>query len=125
MTRKELEQLEHRQWSENTPLLDEIHLIVDRKKHDSGFRLLNVYGIAYNEDHSQKVYCKRLTNSSDVIDFKYEIKDLEALNKNWGFPPFSIDCLECNVIRYFARQGKYKFRVGKELSSFEITLVEV
>ena len=125
MTRKELEQLEHRKWEENVPLLDELYLIVDRKKHDSGYRLLKVYGIAFSDDYSQKVYCKELTNSSDVIDFRYEIKDLEKLNKNWGFPPFSIDCLECNVIRYFARQGEYKFRVGKELSSFEITLVEV
>lgn len=125
MTRKELEQLEHRQWSENTPLLDEIYLIVDRKKHESGFRLLNIYGIAYSDDYSQKVYCKRLTNSSDIIHIKYEIKDLAKLNNDWGFPPFSIDCLECNVIRYFAKHNKYKFRVGLELSDFDITLVEV
>lgn len=125
MTRKELEQLEHRKWDENTPLLDEIYVIVDRKKHDSGFRYLNIYGVAYDRKMQIKLYSKQLTNCSDVIQFRFNIKNVDKFNSQWGYPPISVDSLESNVIRYFVRNDRYKFKVGLALSDFDITVVEV
>lgn len=125
MTRNELEQLEHRKWDEKTPLLDEIYVIVDRKKHDSGYRYLNIYGVAYGDKFKVKIYCKQLSNSSDVIHLRFDIKNIELFNNKYGYSPISIDSLECNVTRYFVRDDRYKFKVGFALNDFDLTLVEI
>lgn len=123
MKRKELEQLENRAFVGDTPLLDEIYVVIDRKKHYSGYKLLNIYGIARDDnDYHNILYKKQLSACSDAIHFKFDIKTLNRLN--YGMI-FSMDSTECNVTRYFIHDHKYRFKVGLSLSDFDITIVEV
>ena len=113
MTRDELEKLESIRFDEEVPLLTEIYVVVDRKKHDSGYRILNIYGC--NQDHT---FAKKLSGCSDVIHFNFDVNTI-----NYRVP-FSVDSVECNVIRYFVHNHILKFKVGLPLSDFYITVVE-
>lgn len=116
MTRDELEKLESIRFNEEVPLLTEIFVVVDRKKHDSGYRILNIYG--RNQNHT---FAKKLSGCSDVINFNFDIKTIDYLK----LISFSIDSLECNVIRYFIHNHRLKFKVvGLPLSDYYITVVE-
>lgn len=115
MTKDELEKLESIRFDEKVPLLTDIYVVVDRKKHDSGYRILNIYGC--NQDNT---FAKKLSGCSDVINFNFDIKTIDYLK----LIPFSVDSLECNVIRYFIRNSKFKFRVEPPLSDYYITVVE-
>ena len=110
MTRKELEKLELVSINEEIPPLTSIYIIVSRKKHYSGFKMYEVYGV--RNVKGDIVWAKKLTNSCDVIHFreKYEYGSM--------IKGFDIDSLECNVIHLF---GAY-FKVdGIGFSDFYIT----
>lgn len=115
MTRDELEKLESIRFDEEVPLLTEIYVVVDGKKHDSGYRMLNIYGC--NQDNT---FAKKLSCCSDVIHFNFDIKTIDYLK----LMPFSVDSLECNVIRYFFHNPRLKFKVGLPLSDYYIIVVE-
>lgn len=115
MIRDELEELESVRFNEDIPLLTEIYVVIDRKKHDSGYQILNIYGC--NQD---KTFAKKLSGCSDVIHFNFDVKTIDCLE----LIPFSMDSLECNVIRYFIHNPKLKFRVGLPLSDYYITVIE-
>ncbi len=114
MTRDELEKLESIKFNEDIPLLNEIYVVVDKKEHESGYRILNIYGRNQDNTFAKKLSC------SDVIHFDFDVKTIDYLK----ITPFSVDSLECNVIRYFIRNPKFKFRVGLPLSCYYITVVE-
>lgn len=120
MTRKELEALPKRDWEEETPLLDELYIVVDRKKHISGYRFINVYGIA--KENGNITYAKKLTSCSDVLHFSPKLKSLIPCENLFLF---SIDTLESNVIRLFVLRKRIKFKVGVSLSDFDIAIVEL
>lgn len=115
MTRDELEKLESIKFDEKVPLLTNIYVVVDRKKHDSGYRILNIYGC--NEDNT---FAKKLSGCSDVIHFNFDVKTTDCLK----LLAFSVDSLECNVIRYFVHHPRLKFKVGLPISDYYITVVE-
>ena len=115
MTKAELEKLESIRFDEEVPLLTEIYVVVDRKKHDSGYRMLNIYGC-----NQKNTFAKKLSCCSDVIHFNFDVKTIDYLK----LLPFSMDSLECNVIRYFVRNPRFKFKVGLPLSCYDITVVE-
>lgn len=115
MTRDELEKLESIKFNEDIPLLTEIFVVVDEKNHESGYRILNIYGC--NQDNT---FAKKLSGCSDVIHFNFEVKNIDYLK----LLPFSVDSLECNVIRYLVHNPRLKFKVGLPLSDFYITVVE-
>lgn len=119
MNRQQLEALPERDGYEETPLLDEIYIIIDRKKHDSGFRRLNIYGTRFKlgAKYTEYEYAKKLSAYSDVVNFKVEnIDDKGSL---------SIDALEGNVFRFFIKYPDYRFQVGEPVSDFKIKLVKV
>ena len=115
MTRDELEKLESIRFGDEVPLLTEIYVVVDEKNHESGYRILNIYGC--NQDNT---FAKKISGCSDVIHFNFEVKNIDYLK----LLPFSVDSLECNVIRYFVHNPRLKFKVGLPLSDFYITVVE-
>ena len=113
MTKAELEELEGVRFNEEVPLLTEIFVVVDERNHESGYRILNIYG--RNQNHT---FAKKLSGCSDVIHFNFDVNTI-----NYRVP-FSVDSVECNVIRYFIRNSKFKFRVEPPLSDYYITVVE-
>lgn len=89
-------------------LYDYIYFIQQRKKHTSGYNLINIYG-----EQNGKYYI--LSQCSDVIDFNKILCNLE-----WFA---SLDIPEYNVFRLFTRHG-YKFKCDYlHCSSFRIEIV--
>ena len=110
MTRKELEQLELVSINEVIPLLTSIYIIVSKKKHDSGFKKYEVYGVRNVKGDIE--WAKKLTQNCDVIHFR-EKNDFRNMIKG-----FEIDSLECNVIHLFGTTFKVD---GMGFSDFYIT----
>lgn len=104
-------------FKDNIPLLDEIYVVSNRKKHGSGFKYITVYGVAYDKDMRDIIWKKKLSECSDVIHIF-----LPEKSNNLKMA-FSVDFKEVNVARYFARYG-YKFNITGVFSDFEIRIVE-
>lgn len=119
--KKELEVLETRNWYEKVPLLDVIYVVPSRKKHNSGYKLLNVYGIAYNDDGTQIIYAKCISSCSDVLNVSIN-HDVVIMPRFSSL--FSVDSLECGVVRYFLNYKDLSFKVGQALSSLDIEIVK-
>ena len=119
MTRKELEQLEHRKWNEEVEF-DSLIILPGNKLHDSGYRCMDFVAVTNNEP-----ICL-LSGCSDVI----HIDGIGGFGKGWlnkygtcpnVVPPtsWSIDCLaKSGLLRLFP--GTQKMTCGPALSSFEV-----
>lgn len=105
-------------FKDDIPLLDEVYVVSNRKKHGSGFRYITVYGVAYDKDMRDIIWKKKLSECSDVINII-----LPEKSNNIFEMAFSVDFKEVNVARYFARHG-YKFEIIGVFSDFEIRIVE-
>ena len=118
MKRCELKKLEKITFDEEIPLLDELYVVVSRRKHDSGYKMYKIYGIAYG--YNRKItYAKYLSEISDVIHiiptFVYECDP-------YYLPLLSIDSIETNMFRIFVHKSKIK--VNFTLSDFEFEIVK-
>ena len=51
MTKDELNKLEKITFTEEIPLLDELYVVVSNKKHDSGYKMYKIYGVAYDNNN--------------------------------------------------------------------------
>lgn len=123
MKRKDFERLPHRKWDEDIGEFDSLVILPLRKKHDSGFRLMDF--VAVKDD---KPTCL-LSGCSDVI----HIEGIGGYGLNWNpkyggvprlVPPvgWSIDCLATSGLLRLFHHGNIK--VGTALSSFEIYQVK-
>ena len=102
-------------YSDNIPLFDWIYFVPQRRKHDSGYNIMEIYGVIFNSKTlEEKIY--KLSSISDVIDFeKIIITEKRRI--------LSIDIPEYNIIRMFPRNNK-KFKVEfLNISSFNIEIV--
>ena len=118
LTQKDLIELEPINiFKDDIPLLDEVYVVSNRKKHGSGFRYITVYGVAYDKDTRDIIWKKKLSECSDVIHIF-----LPEKSNNLKMA-FSVDFKEVNVARYFVRYG-YKFEITGVFSDFEIRIVE-
>jgi len=105
-TQKEFKALGLRGWNEDIGVFDSLVILPTRRKHDSGYRMMDFVAVKNN-----KPIC-RLSGCSDVVHIGGLIG--EGLNSNW-----SIDCLsKSGLLRLF--NGSKKIRVGAALSSFEV-----
>ena len=88
MKRNELEKLEKISYDEEIPLLDELYIVVSNRKHDSGYNMYKVYGVAYG--YNRKItYAKYL---SEISDEKRKQK-IKRILSNGLFPSFWLSCL--------------------------------
>lgn len=120
MTKKKLEKLEKIAFLEEIPLLDELYVVVSNEKHDSGYKMYKIYGIAYNDkNHREITYARCLSEWSDVINivptFLNECGDYYS-------PVLSMDSMEINLFRIFVRNAKIKVKFN--LSDFEFEIVK-
>ena len=118
MAKKKLEKLEKIAFLEEIPLLDELYVIVSNKKHDSGYKMYKIYGVAYGNNR-KITYAKCLSECSDVIHI------VPTILKEWNggyLPLLSIDSIETNLIRIFVRLAKIKVKYN--LSDFEFEIVK-
>ena len=127
MKKKELLELPNSDWQEEIPLLDEIYVISTRRKHDSGYKILDVYGVA--RTNGKISYAKKISGCSDVIDFKMPpIMEKYANDRffnQYGVRLMGVDYEESNVARHFLFHNDYKFKVESAwLSSCCIRVVE-
>lgn len=118
MKRNELEKLEKITYDEEIPLLDELYIVVSNRKHDSGYNMYKIYGIAYG--YNRKItYAKYLSEISDVIHIVPTSINVCA---SYYLPLLSIDSIETNMFRIFVRNSKIK--VKATLSDFEFEIVK-
>ena len=118
MKRNELEKLEKITYDEEIPLLDELYVIVSNRKHDSGYKMYKVYGVAYG--YNRKItYAKCLSEMSDVIHIVPTSINVCA---SFYMPLLSIDSIEINMFRIFVH--KLKIKVKFTLSDFEFEIVK-
>ena len=119
MKKSELEKLEQITYGEEIPLLDELYVVVSRRKHDSGYKTYKVYGVAHG-DKRKITYAKCLSEISDVINI---IPTFVNECGSYYLPLLSIDSIETNMFRIFVRHSKIK--VKETLSDFEFEIVKV
>lgn len=120
MKKEELEKLESVGYEEKIPLLDTLYVVSSAKKHESGYKLIEVYGIAYNGD-DKVIFAKRLTRQSDVLCIGMDLKSFGKKITRKRMALYEVDYAEKNVARYFGSQ----FRVSNCWSnSFRIDVVD-
>ena len=127
MTRKELLSLPvANKYEEEIPLLDELYFIPTMRKHDSGYRCIEVIGVRYERDYSLKSYskltgkneyAKKIATYSDVIHWNLMHKYNQ---KAWNIDVPS----DCNCMRLFTHSNKPSIKILINLSSFEFDIVE-
>ena len=124
MKREELEKLPMVDFGEKIPDLDGLYVISSRKKHESGFKYISVYGYKYNDD-DELVFAKKLTDTADVLHIGIGLKtfDLKTLELFCDYL-YKIDYKETGVAHYFAGFSPVKFKVsGSGFSDFHIEIV--
>lgn len=110
MTRKELLALPRYDYTKPLPLFDELYIIPTRRKHDSGYRIIEIIGIEYvvtNNTRQIKTACK-LSTCADVI--MYDLFEQCRSGFKMDVPP------DCNCIRLFTF-GKFRI-LAHGLSDF-------
>lgn len=113
MTRKELEALPHRKWSEEI-VCRSIVILPLRRKHDSGFRCMDFVAV---DDQNQAMGL--LAGGSDVV----HIDGIGGL-KQIKHSAWNIDCLpKSGLLRLFPL-GSRKIICGPAYSSFEVWLAD-
>ena len=118
MTKDELNKLEKIAFTEEIPLLDELYVVVSKKKHDSGYKMYKIYGVAY-DNNNEITYAKCLSEWADVIHI------IPTCLNEWNsqyLPLLSIDSIETDSIRIFVRLAKIKVKYN--LSTFEFEIVK-
>lgn len=91
-------------------IFEELYVIQNIEKHDSGYHFLEIYGKRKNEE---KLYI--LTKCSDVIHFE------NIIEKSWFC---SIDVPYFGIIRIFPRRN-YQFLIPfTSISDFTINFIE-
>ena len=117
MKKAKLNKLEKIAFLEEIPLLDELYVVVSNKKHDSGYKMYKIYGIADSDEKT--TYAKCLSEWSDVI----HISPTFLINWNIYYAPvLSIDSVETNLFHIFVRNAKIKVKYN--LSDFEFEIVK-
>jgi hypothetical protein len=106
MTRKDFKELPLRKWDEDIGEFDQLIILPTRKKHDSGYAVMDFVAV-----RDQEPIC-RLSGCSDVLH----------IDGIWTDRPrsgWSIDCLlPSRLLRLFRHRSK--LTAGLALSSFEI-----
>ena len=118
MKKKDLEKLELITYNEDIPLLDELYVVISNKKHDSGYKMYKIYGVAYGNNR-EITYAKCLSEISDVIHIVPTF-----LNECGAYylPVLSMESIETNLIHIFVRKAKIK--VNWRLSDFEFEIIK-
>lgn len=128
MERKELEKLPVLDFNEKVPLLDALYVVSSDKNHESGWKFIEVYGIAYGKNN-KILFAKKLTDCADVIHVSVDLKtfDPEYLEKTKFFDGtflYKVDFMETGVAHYFPGFARTKFRVsGCWFSDFRVEVV--
>ena len=117
MKKKDLERLELITYNEQIPLLDELYVVVSNRKHDSGYKMYKIYGIA--DSDGKTTYAKCLSVCSDVIHI---VPTFLIEWSNYYAPVLSIDSIETNLFHIFVRNAKIKVKYN--LSDFEFEIVK-
>lgn len=116
MKRCELKKLENITYDEEIPLLDELYVVITNRKHDSGYKMYKIYGIAHG-DKRKITYAKCLSEISDVINI---IPTFVNECGSYCLPSLSIDSMETNMFRIFVRNSKIKVKDNFSDFNFEI-----
>lgn len=110
------------------PLLDTLYVVSSAKKHESGYKFIEVYGIAYGKNN-EIVFAKKLTDCADVIHVSVDLKTfdpkyLETTKFFDGTFLYKVDFMEKGVAHYFPGFARTKFRVdGCGFSDFRVIIV--
>jgi len=121
MTRKEFEELPHREsWDEEVEC-NSLILLPTRRLHDSGYRCIDM--VACQDDIA---FC-RVAGGSDVVNiegiggFGYRWADREGASRFLVAPAgWSIDCLKKSGLLRIFPSVTHRIRVGLHLSNLEI-----
>ena len=121
MTRKELLNLPTANFRDDIPLLDELYFIPTMRKHDSGYRCIEIIGIRHERDSDSRLtgkyeYAKKIATYSDVIHWN-RMKKLNSSAWNIDVPS------DCNCMRLFTWGNKPNIKILYNMSDFEFEIV--
>ena len=112
--KEKLENAKNLKFDDKIHIFDWIYFVPQRRKHDSGYNMMEIYGVVFNSKTlEEKIY--KLSSASDVIDFD------KCINNNNRF--LSIDIPEYNIIRVFPRDSRNLKIDFFNISSFRIEIV--
>lgn len=124
MTKKELRTLEKEKYldEKNIPILDEIYVIIEKRKHDSGYQMYSIFGTRYNRETKERDYAKCLIDYCDVINIAPTF--VKNLYDDCYYNLISIDSNEMGVFRFFSTSSKIGFKITMLCSTVEFQIVE-
>lgn len=112
--KKDLKNAERAGFSEVLPLLDEIYIIPTKRRHDSGYTVMEVVGIVRDKDNNV-TYMKKVDCVADVISYMEWGTFLSRPDLHMDIDP---------VIGYpHIWSNQYKIKVDANVSSFMFRLV--
>ena len=123
MKRKDFERLGRRKWSEDIGEFDSLIILPLKRRHDSGYRLLDFVAVKKGEPICLLSGCSDVIHIEGIAGFGFDwLRRYNECPKLVPPTEWSIDCLPVSgLFRMFCR-GKMK--AGTALSSFEIYQVK-
>lgn len=112
MNKKELKELEYEHFQNKIPLLTDIYIVPTRYKHDSGYKIMDIYGI-----NRATGYKKLIDGCCDVVQFGEIFTESRGLNDC-----VRMDTLGGGVLHLFTFGSLFK--VECRLSDFSFILVK-
>ena len=109
--KNELLKVEGEKFGKDIPLLDNIYVILTRRKHESGYMCMEIIGT--NDDG----YKKKLATYCDVFDIN------RIFSSRQQYYTLSMDIPEYGVMRFFSMQYKFKVKYYG-ISTFSIDVIE-
>lgn len=121
--RKELLALPVRKWNQET-VYDSLYILSSGKKHDSGYSLLAIIGLLYEEKRT----LAEIAAFCDDLCWSFPMKHpYDRVERDLHSMPLRFDCLwPSGILRAWASSEHYfrgRFKVGISVSSTEVTLV--
>lgn len=112
-TKKELEALRLRNWNENIGLFNSLVVLPTRRKHESGYRIMDFVAVKGVSPICRLSGCSDVLHLGGIGGYNGYYEQDTAKNIDW-----TIDCLPVSgLLRFFCRYDLY---CGPALSSFEL-----
>lgn len=116
-TKKELQSLPLRGWNQDIGLFDSLVVLPTRRKHESGYRIIDFVAVKESEPICRLSECSDILHIGGIGGYNNEYGNRQTEAIDW-----TMDCLPVSgLLRIFCRRD---LSCGAALSSFELFAIK-